>query len=99
MRAPLGAPLRRRDSAGPRFLTRRFGSPLATRAGALCGGRGSRASGEPSGPPSASSWQGTVVSPGGAPAPPGSLEGAFIPPPAGAAPCFIIQTPLDDALG
>ena len=49
------------------------------------------------GPPSASSWQGAVVPPGGAPAPPG--RGRYVRlPRAGAASCSIIKTSLDDAL-
>ena len=71
--APLGAPSQRRYGAGPRFLTFRFALPPALRRQPLLGGRALRASGKPDGPPSASSWQGILVSPGGAPAPPGSL--------------------------
>src|SRR6185437_16931845 len=49
-------------------------------------------------PPSASSWQGTLVTPGGAPAPPGCRRSVRLLP-AGAAsdPTFI--TPHDSALG
>src|SRR5450759_419676 len=79
--APLGAPSQRRYGAGPRFLTFRFALPPALRRQPLLGGRALRASGKPDGPPSASSWQGILVSPGAAPAPPGGLEGAFIPRP------------------
>src|SRR5664280_1487786 len=89
-RAPFGAPSRRRYGAGPRFLTRRFALPPALRRLPLSGGRVFRASGKLDGPPSASSWQGILVSPGGAPAPPGSLGGCVHLPPAGAASGSII---------
>ena len=70
--APFGAPSRRLPSgAGPRFahgpLRFASSSDLATPSGSI-------APSEPranlGGPPSASSWQGPVVVPGGAPAPP-----------------------------
>jgi len=78
--APLGAPSQRHYGAGPRFL--RSVSPCPRLSGAAPFGQPHlQASGKPHGPPSASSWQGIVVSPGGAPAPPGSLGGAFIPRP------------------
>jgi hypothetical protein len=50
------------------------------------------------GPPSASSWQGTVVSPGGAPAPPGCRRSVRLLP-AGAASDPTFMTPHDSALG
>jgi hypothetical protein len=45
----------------------------------LLGGRGLRASGKPRGPPSTSSSQGILVSPGGAPAPPGRGRSVRLP--------------------
>src|ERR1700745_3942323 len=50
------------------------------------------------GPLSTSSWQGILVCPGGAPAPPGSLGGAFVSRPRAPHPCSTIKTPHDSAL-
>ena len=95
--APLGAPSRRLCGTGPRFrrLSRpAFGSRarplLGSRTFVLWAGRKAR--------PSASSSRQVIVPAGGAPAAPGSLGGCVHPPPAGAASCSIIKTPLDDAL-
>ena len=67
--APLGAPSQRRYGAGPRFLT--FRSPaFGFRAQPLLGSRTVEPRAGLNGPPSASSSQGVVVPPGGAPAPP-----------------------------
>src|SRR5665213_1730098 len=74
------------SGAGPRFWGRLFSVPRI-------------APGPAEPPPSASSSQRVIVPAGGAPAPPGSLGGCVHPPPAGAASCSIIKTPLDDALG
>jgi len=71
--APLGAPSQRLCGAGPRFLTFRFRLARGLRKRGpfwVAAGREPRAS--LNGQPSASSSQGIVVSPGGAPAPPGS---------------------------
>ena len=96
--APLGAPSQRRYGAGPRFLTRRFALPPALRRRSLSGDRAFRASGKPCGPPSASSSQGVIVPPGGAPAPPGSGRSVRLPP-AGAASDPTCMTPHESALG
>src|SRR5450759_4325004 len=70
MRAPLGAPSaascrRRAALSDPPFRL-----ALALGRGPLRGPKARQASGKPCGQPSASSSQGIVVSPGGAPAPP-----------------------------
>src|ERR1019366_5550332 len=96
-RAPFGAPSRRHSGAGPHFLTRRFALPPALSTLAPFGRPCLRASGKPDGPPSASSSQGVVVPPGGAPVPPECRRSVRLLP-AGAASCSIIKTPLDDAL-
>src|SRR5450759_2167821 len=88
--APLGAPSQRRYGAGPRFLRSVSACLAAPSTLAPFGQPCLRASDKPDGPPSASSWQGVLVTPGGAPAPPGSLEGCVHPPPAGAASGSII---------
>jgi hypothetical protein len=64
----------------------------------LLGGCVFRASGKPHGPPSASSSQGIVVSPGGAPAPPERRRSVRLLP-AGAASDSTCMTPHDSALG
>src|ERR1019366_543132 len=96
--APLGAPSQRLCGAGPRFLTFRFALPPALRRLPLLGGRVFRASGKPNGPPSASSWQGIVMSPGGAPAPPECRRSVRLLP-AGAASDPTCMTPHESALG
>ncbi len=84
--APLGAPSRRRYGAGPRFLTVRFALPPALSTLAPFGRPCLRASGKPNGPPSASSSQGVVVLPGGAPAPPGRRRSVRLLPAGAASP-------------
>ena len=88
--APLGAPSRHLPySAGPRFR-----GPFRLASGSkLAAPFGSTARLKPRaslhGPPSASSWQGSLVTPGGAPAPPGCRRSVRLLP-AGAASCSII---------
>ena len=96
--APLGAPSQRRYGAGPRFLTFRFGFASGSETLAPFGRPCLRTSGKPDGPPSARSWQGVVVPPGGAPAPPERVR-CVIPTPAGAASGPAVMTPHESALG
>src|SRR6185437_9591338 len=94
-RRAIAASIRRRAALSDVPFHLAFGSKLAAPFG-------STASSEPrasrNGPPSASSWQGTLVSPGGAPAPPGCRRSVRLLP-AGAASDPTLTTPHDSALG
>ena len=97
--APLGAPSRRFHSgAGPRFRGPfRLALRLEAR-GAFRVNRSHRTSGKPQRPAVSHSWQGTVMPPGGAPAPPGCRRSVRLLP-AGAASDPANITLHDSALG
>ena len=92
-RRSMAASIRRRAALSDVPFRPASGSELRP----LLGGRFFRASGKPRGPPSASSSQGVVVPPGGAPAPPGRGRSVRLPR-AGAASPPARTTPHESAL-